>query len=363
MIARKRATLSLSMHEHGSSSLLETFSLEEEKEVRLYILEELKSIIKKYALYYAPDEKEPTPQQFFAWIETLGEGEIYPADESFDEQVLAHDVRRFEKLYKELANIALKKPIGREVREESGSRFITLEHAFEVLGRENVHGPEDVELLLGFKPANIPPIPYTREDLKKSREIKEKTGVEEMLVLFVHDEEGNPLTGEKLNELIQKKYDELDLGKFLYAGFRYQDAAYYKEPGLRLEWKLVTKTCLPDSYDKWHHFEAGDWYTHEDTQEYVIEQFAKTTGIPRIELKRPEPFALAYAVALHLVATENLKGKGSGERLLGEDSHWSDVPVTLGHFVSIRHDYRLGLRVNGRSHNYSTSNLGVCLSR
>ena len=118
------------MSEHVPSSLLETLSLEEERDVRLYILEELKSIIKKYALYCAPDkdcdshEKEPTPHQFFGWIETLAEGGTLPSDERFDEQVLAHDVRRFEKLYRELANIALKKPIAKEMREEAGIFFI-----------------------------------------------------------------------------------------------------------------------------------------------------------------------------------------------------------------------------------------------
>ncbi len=109
------------MHEQASPSLTETLSLEEEKEVRLYLLEELKSIIKKYASYYASDEDnasheaEPTPHQFFAWIEALGEGEMYPSNEYFDEQVLAHDVRRFEKLYRELGNIALKKPVAQEI--------------------------------------------------------------------------------------------------------------------------------------------------------------------------------------------------------------------------------------------------------
>ena len=120
MPACKCATLSSSMLEHASSSLTKQLSLEEEKEVRLYLLEELKSIIKKYALYYASHEEEPTPQQFFAWIEMLGEEGTRPSDESFDEQVLAHDVRRFERLYTELANIALKKPIGKEVQEASG---------------------------------------------------------------------------------------------------------------------------------------------------------------------------------------------------------------------------------------------------
>ncbi len=86
-----------------------------------------------------------------------------------------------------------------------------MERAIEILGRENVHGPEDVALLLGFTPKNVPLIPYMVAELEKSREIKAKTGVEEMLVLFVNDREGNPLTGETLNALVQKKYEEMGL--------------------------------------------------------------------------------------------------------------------------------------------------------
>ena len=351
------------MHEHGSSSPIEQLSLEEEKEVRLYLLKELKSIIKKYALYYAADEEEATPQDFFAWIEILGEGEMVPSDEGFDEHLLAHDVRRFEKLYTELANIALKKSIGKEVWEDSRFLPVALERAIEVLGRENVHGPEDVKLLLGFTLEHIPPIPYTRADFEKSKEIKEKTGVEEMLVLFVHDENGNPLTGERLHELIQKKYDELGLGKFFYAFSWLQDERFCKEPGLRLEWKLVTKTCLPDSYYKFHHLEAGDVSTYEDTQEYVIEQFAYKFGIPRTRLKRPQPFVMAYAIALHLVATETLRGKGRGDCLLEEKCHWSNVRGSDGNFVGVGFTDRNGMSIGGHAQGSPYDNLGVCLSR
>ncbi len=76
-------------------------------------------------------------------------------------------------------------------------------------------------------------------------------------------------------------------------------------------------------------------YKHEDTQEYVIERFAAKIGIPRDELKRPDPFAMIYAVALHLAATEKLKGKGNGERLLKTKYHWSDLYASVGDFVFV----------------------------
>lgn len=230
-----------------------------------------------------------------------------------------------------------------------------MERAIEILGRKNVHGPEDVALLLGFTPNDVPLIPYSAADLEKSKEIKAKTGVEEMLVLFVKDKDGNPLTGEKLNDLVQKKYEEMGLGKLLIHIGSYKEREFYKELGLTVEWKLITKACLPDSYGKKHHFEKGDRYRHADTQEYSIEQFAAKVGIPRDELKRPEPFAMIYAIALHLVAT--------GERLLETKYHWSDVDAWDGYFVCLGTADRGGIFIGMDSRWSRSDGLGVCLSR
>lgn len=238
-----------------------------------------------------------------------------------------------------------------------------MERAIEILGRENVHGPEDVALLLGFVPKDVPLIPYTAADLEKSKEIKKKTRVEEMLVLFVNDKDGNPLTGERLNTLVQKKYKQMGLGRFLLELDWYEDEVFYKELGLTVEWKFVTKTCLPDSYNKRHHFERGDAYTHEDTQECAIEQFADKVRIPRAELKRPEPSSMIYTIALHLVATEKLKGKGKGERLLEIQYHWSDVKTADGYFVRVGSSNRDGMYLLSALHNVVGPRLGVCLSR
>ncbi len=154
----------------------------------------------------------------------------------------------------------LKRSIYRENAYVSSERSITLERAIEVLGRENVHGKEDVEFLLGYtiNPANIPPIPYTEADLLKSKEIKGKTGVQEMLVLFVNDKDGKPLTGERLNELVQKKYDEMGLGKFLNSVDWYANKDFYKKQGITFAWRMITKQCIPNSKGKEHSWKKGD---------------------------------------------------------------------------------------------------------
>lgn len=259
---------------------------------------------------------------------------------------------------------AIKKELEKKIHAlQEAISFAKMERAIEILGRENVHGPEDVALLLGFTPKDVPLIHYAVADLEKCKEIKAKTGVEEMLVLFVKDKDGNPLTGETLNALVQKKYEEMGVGKLLYGVSWYKDEEFYKELGLTMEWRLVTKACLPDSYSKHHHFEAGDDYRHEETQEYVIEQFAMKVGIPRVELKRPEPFAMIYTMALHLMATEKLRGKGKGERLLETKYHWSDVKTSDGYFALVGHDGRGGVYVHRFSRDGVDGSLGVCVSR
>jgi len=243
---------------------------------------------------------------------------------------------------------------------------LDFEEAIEILGRENVHGVEDVEAMLGDGFVNIskvPPIPYTADDLEKSKEIKEKTGVEEMLVLFVADKDGKPLTGERMNELIQAEYTKLGLGKLLHEVAWYKDEDFLEKLGLSYEWKLITKQIIPGSSDKHHHYEPGDNFTHQDTQEFAIEEYARELDIPRDQLSRPEPFQMLYAVSLHLIATERLKGKGKGERILKNEWHWSDVHSSSGNPVYAGLAVPDGARMYGDSRGVLNDNLGVCLSR
>jgi len=241
-----------------------------------------------------------------------------------------------------------------------------LKEAIEILGCENVHGIEDVEAMLseGFVDiSKVPPIPYTTEDLEKSKEIKEKTGVEEMLVLFVADKDGTPLTGERMSGLIQAEYDKLGLGKFLFDTAWLKNKDFFTKLGLSYEWKLITKQIIPGSKSKRHHHEPGDTFTHQDTQEFAIEEYAKKLDIPRDSLHRPEPFQMLYAIALHLIATENLNGKGKGERILTNESHWSNVVSSDGNPVNVGGADPDGAGMVGNARDNWDGDLGVCLSR
>ncbi|MFA4954439.1 MAG: hypothetical protein WC641_03955 [Patescibacteria group bacterium] len=274
-----------------------------------------------------------------------------------NKKLSAQDARKVADLFKAFKDAIEKKEVE-----------LDLEGAFKILGRENVHGIEDVEAMLGdgfVDISKVPPISYTSEDLAKSKEIKEKTGVEEMLVLFVADKDGTPLTGERMNGLIQTEYTKLGLGKFLANTDWYKNEDFFKKLGLSCEWKLISKQTIPGSKSKRHHHEPGDRFTHQDTQEFVIEEYAKALDIPRDQLHRPEPFQMLYATALHLIATERLNGKGKGECILANEYHWSDVRSSDGDggLVHVGFSGSAGASVSGDFRGEASVASGVCLSR
>ncbi|MFA4954221.1 MAG: hypothetical protein WC641_02840 [Patescibacteria group bacterium] len=273
-----------------------------------------------------------------------------------NKKLSAQDARKVADLLKAFQNAVEKNEV----------ESVSPQEAAETLGRDNVHGIEDVEAMLGegfVDISKVPPIPYTPEELEKSKEIKEKTGVEEMLVLFVADKDGTPLTGERMNELIQAEYTKLKLGKFLLEVDWYKTEDLFKKLGLKYEWKLITKQTIPGSKNKRHHYESGDDFTHQDTQEFVIEEYARKLDIPRDQLHRPEPFQMLYATAIHLIATEHLKGKGKGERILENEYHWSDVRSSGGFSVNVGDAVSRGAGVFRVSRVARGGDFGVCASR
>ena len=167
-----------------------------------------------------------------------------------------------------------------------------------------------------------------------------------------------------MNELIQAEYTKLGLGKFLYHRVDwYKNEDFFTKLGLKYEWKLITKQSIPGSKDKPHNHEPGDSFTHQDTQEFVIEEYAKQLDIPRDRLHRPEPFQMLYATVLHLIATERINGKGKGKRILTGEYHWSDVHLSGGKFVQVGDVDSDGANVYGETRGSKFVDCGVCLLR
>jgi hypothetical protein len=179
---------------------------------------------------------------------------------------------------------------------------VTIERAVEILGRENVHGPEDVELALGIKlkPEDIPPIPFTSEDLESR--IRD---VHHMLVLCVADEDGQPFTMEKLEAKLKERF--ASYGNLEIASHQnwHQQEPFFTEERLAFSWKLLSK-------------EGVDWAVPlvplkgDDPIGTWTEDFGgfKRGNPDRVHLLSPITFI--YTAALHYLATERLK-QGSGE--------------------------------------------------
>lgn len=115
--------------------------------------------------------------------------------------------------------------------------IVALKEAREILG-EDVMGPEEIEKAFGFKPKEVPPLPYSREDLEKAKEIGE------MLVLRTDkDGEGRPLTMQRISSIVVSKGP----ATFPRLSGTYRDQAYFNQSTPQSEWKLVSKDILPGS--------------------------------------------------------------------------------------------------------------------
>ncbi|MCR4313812.1 MAG: hypothetical protein NUV84_01020, partial [Candidatus Uhrbacteria bacterium] len=124
------------------------------------------------------------------------------------------------------------------------SEIVKLQEARDILGADNVFGPEAVKATWDRDLASheIPPLPYSHEQLEGAKRMNM------MLVLRIdHDATGQPLTGERMNEIIEPKLQAPGKGKLLYKVDWYPNEAFYKTATPKPEWKLVTRDLLPNS--------------------------------------------------------------------------------------------------------------------
>ena len=126
--------------------------------------------------------------------------------------------------------------------------MISMESAEKILGQESFHGPSAVEQTFGIKipESEVPPIPFTAEDLERAKELGQ------MLILRVDTApDGQPLTMEKMHELLQDKFTKEGKGKVLYdtAGWK-KDKDFFIKETPELRWALVSKEVIPNSTSK-----------------------------------------------------------------------------------------------------------------
>lgn len=134
----------------------------------------------------------------------------------------------------------------KERRRRGETEHPELQEARELLGADFL-GPEEVKKAFGLEieETDLPELPYTSEDLEKAKERGE------MLVLRVNfDHEGNPLTMERMQTLLQPSFTKEGKGQVLLNTDWYKNEPFFTQDTPKLEWKLISKDVLPTSTSK-----------------------------------------------------------------------------------------------------------------
>ena len=146
-----------------------------------------------------------------------------------------------------------------------------IERAREVLGPD-VLGPEAVEKTFGIEldPDEVPELSLSKEELERAKELGQ------MLVLRVNQaSDGEPLTMQKIQELLQDQFDQEGKGKVLYNTDWYKDERFFTTETARAAWALVNKDLIADSTSK-NYFEQTELLV-----QYLRDQVFKGQQIPR----------------------------------------------------------------------------------
>ncbi len=251
-------------------------------------------------------------------------------------------------------------------------KTISLEKAKEIMGQDML-GSEAIKKAFGFEmdESDIPPIPYTSEQLEKAKELQEQ-----LILRVSRDGQGKPMTMERINQLV--KMDPKKEGKLL-SGDWHKDEDFFKNRPLKTEWKLVGKEFIPDSTNKNYihqtrilrqylkganslteQEEAGcsdkvlkelsddlglDWSTQEvvDQKQYDLNWKIVARKLSELAINmnhRRSPAEIIYDQVLNFKT-----GRGRGK--LETNYDWSNAVSSDGRLVLVGHFGADGARVSG----------------
>lgn len=115
-----------------------------------------------------------------------------------------------------------------------------------IMGEDQFFGAAAVEKTFGLKleASRLPALPFSREALETAKKLGQ------MLILRADQApDGQPLTMQKMQALLQPVFDTEEKGQVLYGDWYHAEDFYTKETPA-LSWALVSKEVIPDSTDK-----------------------------------------------------------------------------------------------------------------
>jgi hypothetical protein len=123
---------------------------------------------------------------------------------------------------------------------------LSLADAERLLGKESVLGPKDVEKVFGIKLDRIPPIPFSREEINRAKEL----GQQLILQVDTFSKEGmtHPINPATLCNAFTSAHDTKPLW--------YDNKGYITDPVISIEsprtgWRLTSKDLIPNSTENY----------------------------------------------------------------------------------------------------------------
>ena len=296
--------------------------------------------------------------------------EIYKEYEDPDKYKTS-EKKKVEKVLKEAAS-------AKASAAEAGIERIDLEIAKEIMGEKDFLGPEAIEATWGFKPEEIPEIPFSKEELERAKELGQR-----LILRIDKTEQGLPLTMEKMNKLLQNKTK--DKGKILRDTDWYKNEDFYKKEPPKAGWVLSSKEIIPNSTDKNYIQQTEtiiDYLQNQvfkdqplpqeyesairefqqkkaDLQDLLTKDWKKAAEILEnlqiTKLTRPSPSELLYDLSVSLQTNQ--------ERHLQDKYAWTNRRSSGGSLVDAGYFDRDGAYVGSWRPDDADGDLGVSFSR
>ncbi|MBI1812765.1 hypothetical protein HY285_01370 [Candidatus Peregrinibacteria bacterium] len=139
-------------------------------------------------------------------------------------------------------------PTGTEKRKEKKGEAISLREAESIIGSDHFFGLDAVRKAFPsipeLRPEQLPPIPFSKEDLKRAKELGHSLRLRLNKVPG-----GSDLSMKRMQELLQPTFDQKKAGKALYDTDWYKDEDFFAaRPDVC--WVLTSDEIIPDSEDK-----------------------------------------------------------------------------------------------------------------